>query len=792
MPNLISPGVYILEKDISEYAPSINSSVVALVGYASEGPANVPTLITSKASLISTFGSPSESITGQGLEAAMEILDDTQSLYYIRVGSLGPEGLTNAEASIPLGSCPAVNVSAGTWGVEEGGFCKFGIDRGVRFNVQVWDNDGVAQFSETQTFDVPGGLTAPGGGLFAYQGEAIASVIPDDGGMFSCKVDPLSPQSMMKGTLVANVAGVNAHMVIHAYEIFEQADGTWDLPNPAGGTEWTPIEALVPIHADGQTHGKPGYTSFDWENQFQVSKGKFYGTTHGGSEEEYDSDVDPVYRVTSLNPGSGYNYSQANNTGVSITVVEDSGTAPVNGWELVVQKHDGGLTGETYSQSFVEGATWLEGTLQTGDEGTSQLVKANVVVEGEDVDLHTLEFEGDLYSKMDPGEKSNGGTEDHEFEWVDQTYGTFNHYDFDTSTAVITTLPFSTEDWDSEQQEDQLAALKGLNPKFNQLIAGTVGMQGGADGLASVDSDITAEVIGTVTAEGKKTGIQALDNASLNISIAAIPGITLEACQNELVAMAHRTTDFIAVISPPYGVGGVQNAVNWTQGTGNLGRSAALSEEISSYAAIYWPWVKVFDVFEGTDRWLDPAIFGIKAMCRTDSVAETWFAPAGFQRGGLAKPSEVEVVLNKGDRDALYGPGNVINPVVKFPQQGIVIFGQRTAKTLPTALDRINVRRLMIYLKKVIFASTQRFVFEPNDEFTWARIEQVLIPLVSEIKDRRGITDFRVVCDETTNIPSTVDKNELWCKVLIKPTKTAEMIVFELNLTNQSAQMGTL
>ena len=97
---------------------------------------------------------------------------------------------------------------------------------------------------------------------------------------------------------------------------------------------------------------------------------------------------------------------------------------------------------------------------------------------------------------------------------------------------------------------------------------------------------------------------------------------------------------------------------------------------------------------------------------------------------------------------------------------------------------------MMIYIKKVILASTQRLVFEPNDRFTWERVEGLVNPLLEDIANNRGITEFKVVCNETTNTPIRVDRNEMWCKVLIKPTKTAEMVIFELNLTNQSAQIS--
>jgi phage tail sheath protein FI len=312
-----------------------------------------------------------------------------------------------------------------------------------------------------------------------------------------------------------------------------------------------------------------------------------------------------------------------------------------------------------------------------------------------------------------------------------------------------------------------------------------------AGGTNGDDSDQTTALIGDAT-EDPKTGMQALDDPLLNIGIALVPGVYTQAVQNALITLAETTQNFLALVAPPLAVGTVQNAIDWSNGKSSSTAGSRNSAINSSYAAIYWPHVKIFSTFDGKDRFLDPTIFAARQMAYTDAVADSWFAPAGFRRGRLTKPSETEVKLNQGDRDSLYSGGNVINPIVNFPQQGITIFGQRTTQRNPTALDRINVRRLMIYIRKIILLSTQRFVFEPNDEFTWAEIEGVLNPFLDDIRRRRGITEFRVVCDETVNTPIRVDRNELWTKVLVKPTKTAEILIFEINLTNQSAQLGNL
>jgi len=322
--------------------------------------------------------------------------------------------------------------------------------------------------------------------------------------------------------------------------------------------------------------------------------------------------------------------------------------------------------------------------------------------------------------------------------------------------------------------------------RFNKLVEGNYSLAGGTNG----DGDVNT-LVGTGATE-PKTGVHAFEDESLNVGIALVPGVYNEAVQNELISVAESTQAFLALVSPPYGIGTTQDAIDWHNGKSTTTAYSRTSAINSSYAAIFFPHVKVFSTFDKKDRWYDPTIFAARQMAFTDSVADSWFAPAGFRRGRLTKPTDVEVKITQGDRDSMYSGGNAINPISSFPQQGITIFGQRTAQRSPSALDRINVRRLMIYIRKVLLQGTGRFVFEPNDEFTWEQLEAALNPFLDDILRRRGIQDFRVICDETVNTPARVDRNELWCKVILKPTKTAEIIIFELNLTSQSADITTL
>lgn len=316
------------------------------------------------------------------------------------------------------------------------------------------------------------------------------------------------------------------------------------------------------------------------------------------------------------------------------------------------------------------------------------------------------------------------------------------------------------------------------NPKFVKLETGiTYNLSGGTDG--TMDTNTT--LIGN---GAKHSGLYALDDDTLNIGLVVIPGISDQSTQNALITLAETSQNFVAVISPPFGVGDVESATEWMNGKGH-GRTASIN---SSWVAVYWPWLQVFNVFEGKDLWYDPAIFAVRQMAFTDSVAESWFAPAGFRRGRLTKATNTEYQLNQGDRDIIYDTN--INPIVNFVPDGITIFGQKTAQRAATSLDRINVRRLMIFIRKVLLETGRIDLFEPNDEFTWEIVRDKAESFLSDIQSRRGITDFKVICDATTNTPLRVDRNELWCKILIKPTKVAEWIIFEVNLTNQSAKFN--
>ena len=200
----------------------------------------------------------------------------------------------------------------------------------------------------------------------------------------------------------------------------------------------------------------------------------------------------------------------------------------------------------------------------------------------------------------------------------------------------------------------------------------------------------------------------------------------------------------------------------------------------TNYVATYYPWVKIDDPSTGQAVWVPPSVVIPGVIAFTDRVAHEWFAPAGLNRGGLSSVRMAKKKLTHTERDQLY-EGRV-NPIASFPGQGVVVFGQKTLQAKPSALDRINVRRLLIRLKKFISSSSRYLVFEQNDSSTRARFLNIVNPFLESVQSNSGLSAFKVVMDDTNNTPDVIDRNQLVGQIFIQPTRTAEFIVLDFSV----------
>ena len=201
----------------------------------------------------------------------------------------------------------------------------------------------------------------------------------------------------------------------------------------------------------------------------------------------------------------------------------------------------------------------------------------------------------------------------------------------------------------------------------------------------------------------------------------------------------------------------------------------------SSYAATYWPWVQMQSLETGKLIW-SPASTAIPGVYATnDRIGAEWFAPAGFNRGGVGGVIQAERKLSPADRDTLYL--GKVNPLATFPGNGTVVFGQKTLQTKATALDRVNVRRLLIELKRTVGNIGKTLLFEQNTAATRNRFLAAVNPYMESIQQRQGLYSYRVVMDDTNNTADVIDRNQMVGQIFLQPTKTAEYIVLDFNVT---------
>jgi hypothetical protein len=285
------------------------------------------------------------------------------------------------------------------------------------------------------------------------------------------------------------------------------------------------------------------------------------------------------------------------------------------------------------------------------------------------------------------------------------------------------------------------------------------------------------------------------DDVSMNAIV--MPGITNETVTNDLLDTAEERGDALAIIdienayTPDTEALGSAESRN-SNNTPDRAASALATRSINnSYGATYYPWVSILDTETNQRLWSPPSVAALGVLSNTDRLQAPWFAPAGFTRGGLSEGAagvpvlDVSRRLTSDDRDTLYETN--INPIAKFPAEGIVIFGQKTLQQTASALDRINVRRLMIYLKREISFIASRLLFAPNAQATWDRFLGQAEPVLRDVKAQFGIEDFRLILDESTTTPDLIDRNIIYAKLYVKPTRAVEFFAIDFIITNSGA-----
>ncbi len=285
------------------------------------------------------------------------------------------------------------------------------------------------------------------------------------------------------------------------------------------------------------------------------------------------------------------------------------------------------------------------------------------------------------------------------------------------------------------------------------------------------------------------------DPEFVEFDVAAMPGITNSSLNTQLISSCEERGDALAIIdlagnyTPPE-----HSAADESARLGSVDEVVNSAKDLglnTSYGCTFYPYVQIRDTLSDSVLYVPPSVVALGTFSSSQRKSAVWFAPAGFTRGGLSEGSSglpvvgVRQRLTSDDRDRLYEVN--INPIATFPAEGIVVFGQKTLQVTPSALDRINVRRLMIFVKKEISRIAATTLFEQNIQGTWDRFKGRVIPFLEEVQSGLGLTDFRVILDETTTTPDLIDRNILYAKIFLKPARSIEFIALDFVITKSGA-----
>jgi hypothetical protein len=287
------------------------------------------------------------------------------------------------------------------------------------------------------------------------------------------------------------------------------------------------------------------------------------------------------------------------------------------------------------------------------------------------------------------------------------------------------------------------------------------------------------------------------DPEAVDANMIVMPGLTNEGLTNRIIDVCEDRGDAMTIIDledgyiPPHEERKATKAAKIPNTPQQLATNLKNRVVDSSYAATFYPWVQTREESNGQLVWVPPSVAMMGVLASSERKSHLWFAPAGFNRGGLSEGAAgipivgVTTKLTSRERDTLYDAR--INPIASFPSTGIVVFGQKTLQERQSALDRINVRRLVIFLKKEISRISSTILFEQNVQATWNRFKGLVEPFLATVRTNFGISDYRLILDESTTTPDLVDQNILYAKIMVKPARAIEFIAIDFVVASTGA-----
>lgn len=812
---IISPGVFTREIDQSFLPGAIAQIGAAIIGPTVKGPALVPTQITSYSQFQNTFGSFTDDsyvpfVVKEYLEKGGNVITVTRLLYEdgyeLSNGVLAvvaESGSTKIVTHVlhptyPVTTTGATNLFEAST-LEDAGSGSFAIKISGSYDVATGDDATAISF---------------GGSFLAAQGVAISASITPSSNKYLTKVFSNDPKSIDYPVYVqyeTNTTGLFANLgavtmsleKIDSFKLlqdYQSASTPWITSQKIGTTtknlfkfhtlsHGTSVNydvkvSILDIVTSDETSDPDGYGSFTV--QIRRVNPLALGITNSpyGNNSDTDSSAALLeFRNVNLNPASsryiarvvGDRYQTVSDTGV---VVINGDYPNTNSWIRV--EVDPGVANKTNSKTLIPFGFRAPKCPIPMASGSLNLSAASYV---------TSQVIGSEFSSLNFHGFNFASTNNKSYLAAIPTSGsvTGSNSDFylgnvNQASQVAFPSPISRYTGSLEN------ALIGGTFQANVALSTrkfVVPFQGGFDGARPnlpkysgtyISDDNT---FGFDCSDSTATGTTAYNKAFTILSntdyydmnLLLTPGI-IDSLHGSVTLAARQLAEgrqdtFYVMDSNPL----TDSILNVT---------AQVQTLDSNYTATYWPWVRIVNPSTNIPLWVPPSVVVPGVLSYNDAVAQPWYAPAGLNRGGLTSVTDTYIRLLQSDRDTLYQAR--VNPIANFVNDGVCIWGQKTLQARPSALDRVNVRRLLIAVKKFIASSTRFLVFEQNTASTRARFLSIANPYLEQVRAQQGLFAFRVIMDETNNTPDVIDQNILYGQLFLQPTRTAEFIVLDFNI----------
>ena len=757
MPFALSPGVTVIEKDFSSIIPAVSTSAGATAGVFSWGPVSEPTTVTSEDVLVELFGKPNDS-NFKSFFTAANFLSYTNNLIVNRVDTAG---IRNAVVSAG-GEVLDVSFTDGGSGFKPG-------------------HNTIVQFSAPQT---AGGVTATG--TVVLSGGAVVgfSVSSGGSGYLTAPTVTLSAPEVEGGQQALATATIT-NGVVTAITLVSGHEGSGYLNAPT-------------VTIDAAPQGGTNAIASASVATSQIAK---INITNGGS----GYTAAPTVTITASNQGtvgavvlpSNVAAVLSSNSGVKIRnaqhYVSDFRDFQQSVYGMFAAKYAGTL-GNGLQIILVDNAVYAWAAANTsnataklilnsfpGAPGTSTQASRKGIVNDE---LHVLVLDGAQGTWTGtPGSVLEKYTYLSKLKGVTRADGT-NLYFRDAINSGskylwVLNTPSAVQINDPQNADWNLSVdtiVAGTNLRDLKSTPQVLTLTGGADDFSATAGNIEAAYMQFLNADLYDISLVAAGDVSVSTANKLI-GDLAEVRRDCVVFVSPRNADGTPIIAS--GDAGVQAIRTFKSTMTN-----------STYAVLDSGAKYQYDRYNDTYRWI-PLNGDIAGLCaRTDYTADPWFSPGGFTRGQVK--NVVKLGFNPGqvERDNLYKEG--VNPVVTFPGQGTILFGDKTFTSKPSAFDRINVRRLFIVLEKAIATAAKYQLFEFNDDFTRAQFRNLVEPFLRNVQGRRGIIDFRVKCDATNNTGEVIDRNEFVASIFVKPNRSINFITLNFVAARSSVSFDEI